>query len=217
MVREAIKNNSDNFECLIFFASQLPMGAVLPNECSNRKVCSRTFSRRAIDVGDRLKVMYKGVRADGRVDWISYGCYAITFGQAGIATELKHVTGTTATIPSHVRITKQFQLRYKWPDMQADVFLDLKPPQQFMLHEFFPASVGPQAHTIIKPNALAWLALAAAAGREAQEQEAAAQKGLIAGDRDELADSSRRSERRRPRGRGTCERCATPKSSVAAF
>lgn len=71
--------------------------------------------------------------------------------------------------------------------MQANVFLDLKPPQQFMLHEFFPASVGPHAHTIIKPNAPAWLALAAAAGREAQEQEAAAQKGLIAGDRDELA------------------------------
>lgn len=54
VVREVIKNNSDNFECLIFFALQSPMGAFLPKECSNRKVCSRTFSRRAIDVGDRL-------------------------------------------------------------------------------------------------------------------------------------------------------------------
>lgn len=98
-VREVIQNISDNFGGLLFFS--------LPKECSNRKVCSRTFSRRDIDVGGRRKVMYTGVGADCGIDWIPYGCFSSTIDQAGGATQLKHLTSITAAIPDHLRIMKQ--------------------------------------------------------------------------------------------------------------
>lgn len=191
-VRAIVKRDPDDFENVIFHSLQLPKSAVLPKPCKRRKVSGRTFTKRATLVGNRLTILKDGITDDGRVDWRNHGCYKLTWSEQGRAVEVHHQTGTTATIPEHVTITKSFQMRENWSDRLANVHLDLKPPVTYTLADFFGEGLGPNApFAANKPAEAHWLQLAEEAEVEAMTEERTAQRGSINANRCELDDIKR--------------------------
>lgn len=189
VVRAIIKKDAEEFENLVFFALQLPKSAVLPKPCQVRKVCSRTMTQRAALVGHRMKLIYKSINGTGVINWGKSGCYSFVWGKEGRAEELHHIAGAKVAIPEHVHITTAFELRDNYSDRLANVFLDLKPPQTYVLADFFPEKVGPNTdNMVVKPADKVWLDLAEEARAVVETQEAAAEKGSIKGDINALAD-----------------------------
>lgn len=191
-IRFIVKRDPEDFEHVIFHCFQLPKKAVLPKPCRRRKVGSRTFTKRAHLVGNRLTILQKGIKDDGKVDWRGHGCYRFAWSPEGRAVDILHQTGNTVAIPDHVNILNEFQLRDNWSDRLADVHLDLKPPVTYTLADFFPERIGPNVDIAAqKPAEAHWLQLAEEANLEALAEETTARRGTIQASRTDLDDIKR--------------------------
>lgn len=64
------------------------------------------------------------------------GCYKFEWADTGRATSIIHRSGSTATLPAHVVVTREFELLDNWSDFDATVQLA---PTKYVCHELFPA------------------------------------------------------------------------------
>eukprot|EP00969_Alexandrium_andersonii_P180811 7990333-Alexandrium_andersonii.AAC.1 len=120
------QDSMDALPMLFSFETQTVGAMAFPQQCSDKTICSKTFSKRAEQVGDRLKhlVLAGALGTEGKIDFGKGGCFTLKFAE-GKLSELKHCTGVVAEVPSHVQITTAYTLVDNHLDHLARV--ELKP------------------------------------------------------------------------------------------
>ena len=129
------EEDSENILNLFYFEAQIMPHLNFPSQCSTNYLATRAFDSRAEEVGNRLLrfVENGGFREDGSLDFKKGGCYELEF-EDDKASTVKHISGATVTLPSHVLITQEFTLHDNHMDHLARV--ELK-PSMFALWTFF--------------------------------------------------------------------------------
>lgn len=132
---------------LFYLDTQVVGSIALPPELNDQSVCSQVFHMRAVERGNRLKhfVGAGGLSTDGELNFSAGGCFTLTFGPSGDLVELKHVSGSIAVIPDHIKITSAYRL----VDNHLDhLFKIVNRPAKYSLSDFFDANQPWKTHML---------------------------------------------------------------------
>lgn len=111
------------------------------------RVAQMMLKLRLEAVGPRLPGWFrKSVNGQGQVDFSKVPIYTPVFTE-GRMTSVKHISGDTATIPSHISITVDYKMLCPHDDMAAKM---VKSPDEQVLARFFEAGTGPLRHALDK-------------------------------------------------------------------
>lgn len=145
-LQRVIDIDNDSFFNIVEFSLQLSLGTVVPVECKDKKVCSRTLFKRAELVGHRLRLIHTCIK-DGVVDWQKCGSFYFTWDATSTFVEKVHHrwSKTEIVLEDHVRITRKFTLNENWSD--ATAFVELS-PVRFVLKEFWEPGQGPHQYFV---------------------------------------------------------------------
>lgn len=176
-LQRVIDVDTDSFYNIIEFSLQLNLATVVPEQCKDKKVCSRTLFKRAELVGHRLHRIHDSVK-DGKVDWQKCGSFYFTWDTTGAFVQKVHHrwTKTEVVLEDHVRITRNFTLNETWSDAVALVELA---PVRFVLKEFWPPGEGPHQYFVKKLKSPELVSIAQLEAAAYQTEVSACQKQVV--------------------------------------
>lgn len=140
MLNTLEKFSNQAIKMVFYFATATTESTYLPREALCKRVCARMLTARAALCGNRLPRIVQSVLPSGDIDWLRAGCYHITWGDEGFATEIQHCSGTTVAVPAHIRISSAFSLTDNHLDFSAKLSLA---PAEYKLCDFFGKTGGP--------------------------------------------------------------------------
>lgn len=147
-VVEMTKADAETLNYLSELAIQIGFKTRLPPTLKTREVMLRFWTGRSKALGNRLADIKKcgAVKNNWSIDWLKFGCYELTFSEAGLLCQVRHrTTGDEADIPAGASISKAYKLVDNFSDWTAH--LHLPPLPAFFLHSLFDgkAHKGPYA------------------------------------------------------------------------
>lgn len=130
------EDSPENIKMLFSLETQTLPHQNFPSTCHDAYIATKTFNERASQVGNRLAKFMSagGIRDDGSLDFSKGGCYKLQF-EGDRCSTIVHISGTKATLPAHVVITKDFVLYDNHLDHLAKAELL---PSTYTLIELFP-------------------------------------------------------------------------------
>lgn len=166
--------DSDNFECLVVFAFQIPLTQRCPDELRIMGVMHRLLTARNNECGTRLST-FKATGAlqdDGAIDW-KFACYKVQ--NLASALKVTHFSGDAVEIPT-TTISKKHRLVNNHGDYTAAFKLAPTPPVPVSLFFNKKEKKGPWALAKITPTSDTFAAMCSAAKQafDAAKQAAAA-------------------------------------------
>lgn len=116
-----------NIKRLVFFIIAAAPSTKLPRPALDNTVCAETLNRRAVQCGDRIKMVGACISAEGIVDWKRLGVYALVWETAPPAAgavkkcvKIVHrPSKTEAMLPSHILIDASFELSGNESDWES--------------------------------------------------------------------------------------------------
>lgn len=145
-------NDPENLRNVFCVATKVSLTTPLPRELQHKVTCGRVFSKRAADVGDRLRSLSPNVKADGSIDWPSWGPYKLMRNEEGAIVGIKHIQGEAVTpLPPHMVLNSDFSLNLAWSDFEATLSLGAC---SHVLHRIFPGDKAPNTEVPGRSGAL---------------------------------------------------------------
>ena len=124
VMAKVAEKDSSMVDVLFEFELQMKKETKFPLDCHDVGVCSKTCTKRAQTKGMRLFVAYKSgmIKEDGSVD---YGklCFEPKLNDAGVVTEMHHISGQKAKIPAHMQMNTDFVMCDNHLDFEAKMVL----------------------------------------------------------------------------------------------
>ena len=124
VMAKVAEKDSSMVDVLFEFELQMKKETKFPVDCHDVAVCSNTCTKRAQTKGRMLFVAYKFgmIKEDGSVDFGKL-CFEPKLNDAGVVTEMHHISGQKAKIPAHMPMNKDFVMCDNHLDFEANMFL----------------------------------------------------------------------------------------------
>lgn len=115
----------------------------LPREFIDQRLLAAAMRARHEEVLPHFNMKHwarEHIAANGTIAWQQAGPYTYTFSPTGQLAEVTHVSGAKASVPKHMVIDNEFQLKQCAYDMSAQF---VNGPVQHMVHKLFGKGEGP--------------------------------------------------------------------------
>lgn len=138
LMQKVDEDDSENVSTIFQMMLQVPEMLTLPACAQDEAVAGMALHGRCDEVGTRLKQFASagGFGANGSLDFKKAGSFTLLFNEAGVCTEIKHISGVKCQPPAHVVITRAYTMQRNSLDFRAEVQLL---PNVYKLHELFSA------------------------------------------------------------------------------
>jgi hypothetical protein len=110
-------HDDDNLMRLLNAGTSTSPRTPLPAGCHHKGCCTRVFTLRYKQVGNRFDGLADHISPTGEVDWMKWACHTCVWdADTGHLTTIKHISGKEAEVLEGWVITKKFALKDPWLD-----------------------------------------------------------------------------------------------------